>query len=49
MPGMREVKAGDCQASLTEDLFGDWPLITVRGGLGSRSGQPRGLGEMAEN
>jgi hypothetical protein len=49
MPGVREAKAEDCQASLTEDLFGDWPLITIRGGLGPRSGQARGLGEIAEN
>jgi hypothetical protein len=49
MPGMREVKAGDCQAWLTEDLFDDRSSITVRGGLGPRSGQARGSGEMAEN
>jgi hypothetical protein len=49
MPGMREAMAGDCQAWLTENLFGDWPLITARGGLGSRSGQARGSGETAEN
>ena len=49
MPGMREAKAGDCQTWPTEDLFGDRTLIRVRGGLGSRSGQTRGLGEMAEN
>ena len=32
MPGMREAKAGDCPAWLTEDLLGAWTLITVWGG-----------------
>ncbi len=36
-----DAKARYYRAWLIEDLFGDWTLITVWGGLGSRRGQAR--------
>ena len=44
MRWVNDEKARYYQAWLTEDLFGDWTLITVWGGLGSRRGQARSTG-----
>jgi hypothetical protein len=41
MRWVNEKKARYYQAWLTEDLLGDWTLVTVWGGLGSRRGQAR--------
>jgi predicted DNA-binding WGR domain protein len=41
MRWVNEAKARYYQAWLTEDLFGDWTLVTAWGGLGSRRGQAR--------
>ena len=37
-------KARYYQAHLVEDLFGEWTLVTVWGGLGSRLGRMRSTG-----
>jgi hypothetical protein len=37
-------KARYYQVHLAQDLFGDWPLITVWGGIGSNRGRLRSTG-----
>ena len=41
MRWVNDAKARYYQAWLTEDLFGDWTVVTAWGGLGSRRGRAR--------